>query len=95
MSRAASASRCRQESSTCGKTIAPITPTIRRIPTEIMLSVEDGMPQDCAINCDHLQTVPKRKIGRLVAVLPEEKRRQIAPVILFALGLDDYLKPEE
>ena len=33
-------------------TVAPITGTIRNIPSEVRLSKEDGMPQDCAINCD-------------------------------------------
>ena len=29
-------------------TVAPITSTIRDIPTEVLLSKEDGMPRDCA-----------------------------------------------
>jgi mRNA interferase MazF len=72
-------------------TIAPLTSTIRGIPTEVVLSVEDGLPQDCAINCDHLQTVPKQKIGRLITYLPGEKLRLIGPAICFALGLDEFL----
>ena len=74
-------------------TIAPITSTIRDIPTEIVLTVEDGMPQDCAVNFDHLQTVPKRKIGRLITSLSEERLALIAPALMFALGLDESLKP--
>ncbi|PIE67899.1 MAG: PemK family transcriptional regulator [Deltaproteobacteria bacterium] len=38
-------------------TIAPITTTVRDIPSEVFLSTTDGMPRDCTINCDHLQTV--------------------------------------
>ena len=38
-------------------TIAPVTSTIRDIPSEVALSEDDGMPRDCAVNCDHLQTV--------------------------------------
>ena len=74
-------------------TIAPITSTIRGIPTEIVLTVEDGLPQDCAVNFDHLQTVPKRKIGRLITSLSDEKLGLISPALLFALGLDEPLKP--
>ena len=44
-------------------TIAPITTTVRVIPSEVFLGTADGMPQDCAINCDQLQTVSKGKIG--------------------------------
>lgn len=39
--------------------IAPITRTIRDIPSEVVLGPDDGMPDDCAINVDHLQTVSK------------------------------------
>ena len=36
-------------------TVAPITTTIRDIPSEVRLYKEDGMLQDCAVNCDHIQ----------------------------------------
>jgi mRNA interferase MazF len=72
-------------------TIAPITSTIRGIPTEVVLTVEDGMPTDCAINCDHLQTVPKQKIGGFIAALSTAKLNRLGPAICFALGLDEYL----
>ncbi|HYH47673.1 MAG TPA: type II toxin-antitoxin system PemK/MazF family toxin [Thermoanaerobaculia bacterium] len=44
-------------------TIAPITSTIRDIPSEVLLSEEDGMQKSCAVNLDHLQTVPKERLG--------------------------------
>ncbi len=44
-------------------TVAPITSTIRNLPTEVPLDETDGMPKRCAINLDHLQTVPKHRIG--------------------------------
>ena len=40
-------------------TIAPITATIRSIPTEVILTKDDGLPNTCAANFDNLQTVPK------------------------------------
>ena len=70
-------------------TVAPITSTIRGIPSEIVLGVEDGMPQDCAVNFDHLQTVPKARIGRLVTILTSDKIRQAAKSLRFALGIDE------
>jgi mRNA interferase MazF len=68
-------------------TVAPITGTIRDIPSEICLDKEDGMPQDCAINCDHLQTVSKNRLGALVATLSAAKMREVSGAIAFALGL--------
>ena len=40
-------------------TVAPITSTIREIPTEVILGSADGMPRDCAVNLDHIQTVSR------------------------------------
>ena len=54
-------------------TVAPITVTIRDIPSEVFLSKADGMPMDCAVNCDHLQTVAKGKIGPLITSLNKKK----------------------
>ena len=42
-------------------TVAPITSTIRDIPSEVVLTVEDGLPHDCAVNLDHIQTVSRGK----------------------------------
>jgi mRNA interferase MazF len=68
-------------------TIVPITSTIRDIPSEVLLSREDGMLKDCAINCDHIQTVAKDKIGSLITVLSREKLFQVRGAINFALNL--------
>jgi mRNA interferase MazF len=68
-------------------TIAPITTTARDIPSEVFLSKADGMPQDCAVNCDHLQTVSKGKIGSLIASLPLTKMLEVGRAIRFALSI--------
>ena len=68
-------------------TVAPITSVIRNIPSEVFLSKEDGMPRDCAVNCDHLQTVSKGKIGALIASLSPAKMADVGRAIRFALEL--------
>jgi mRNA interferase MazF len=68
-------------------TIAPITSTVRDIPSEVFLSKNEGMPKDCAINLDHIQTVSKGKIGSLITRLSSEKLQQVREAILFALDL--------
>ncbi|MBN1516098.1 type II toxin-antitoxin system PemK/MazF family toxin [Candidatus Sumerlaeota bacterium] len=68
-------------------TVAPITSTVRDIPSEVFLSKHDGMPRDCAVNCDHIQTVSQSKLGALIATLSEAKMRQVAEAIRFALDL--------
>lgn len=68
-------------------TVAPITSTVRDIPSEIFLSREDGMRKGCAINCDHIQTVSKGKIGALITRLSHEKLEGVRNAIVFALNL--------
>jgi len=68
-------------------TIAPITTTIRKIPSEVFLSKPDGMPRDCAINCDHIQTVAKGKVGALIATLSTDKLEELGRAVIFALDL--------
>ena len=37
--------------------VAPVTRTVRKIPTEIMLGADDGMPEPCAATFDNLQPI--------------------------------------
>lgn len=68
-------------------TIAPVTSTVRDIPSEVFLSKGDGMPRDCAVNCDHLQTVSKGKIGSLITSLSSAKMIEVGRAIRFALDI--------
>ncbi|MBN2321852.1 MAG: type II toxin-antitoxin system PemK/MazF family toxin [Acidobacteria bacterium] len=68
-------------------TVAPVTSTIRNIPSEVALSGEDSMAGDCAINCDHIQTVAKGKIGARITAISIEKMKQTTRAIKFALDL--------
>ena len=69
-------------------TVAPVTTRIRDIPSEVVLSPADGMPRDCAVNCDHLQTVQKTRLGPAITRLSEEKMARVASAVRFALNLD-------
>ena len=68
-------------------TIAPLTSAIRDIPSEVLLSHEHGMKNDCAINCDHIQTVSKSKIGTLITTLSNDKLIELESAVSFALNL--------
>jgi mRNA interferase MazF len=68
-------------------TIAPVTTTIRDIPSEVLLTKADGLPRECVVNCDHLQTVSKGKIGLLIATLSTSRMEEVAKAISFALAL--------
>ncbi len=68
-------------------TVAPITSTVRDIPSEVFLCQQDGMTKDCAINLDHIQTVSKGKIGSLITRLSKNKLIKTSEAIIFALDL--------
>jgi mRNA interferase MazF len=70
-------------------TVAPITTNIRDIPSEVLLTEEDGMPRPCAINLDHVQTVPRDKIGALITNLMADRMDEVRAALLFALGFDE------
>jgi mRNA interferase MazF len=67
-------------------TVAPVTRTIRDIPSEVLLTPADGLPSDCAINLDHIQTITKDKLGGLITTLDKNKMKSVGRALMFALG---------
>lgn len=72
-----------------GITVAPLTTTIRGIPSEVLLTpAEDGVPADCAVNVDNIQTIQKAGLGNHLTHLSLERMREVRVAIEFALGFD-------
>jgi len=69
-------------------TVMPISSTIRNIPTEVVLTEEDGLPASCAARFNNLQTVPKSSIGNRLTRLTGSRMREGAAALEFALGFD-------
>jgi len=67
-------------------TAAPITSTVRDIPSEVLLTEADGMPRSCAVNLDHLQTVSRGRIGAVITTLSPRRMAEVRAALLFALG---------
>jgi mRNA interferase MazF len=72
-------------------TVAPITSTIRGVPSEVLLNEEDGMKEACAVNLHNPVTVSQRRLGRRVAQLSSSRLREICVALGFSLGCDDVL----
>ena len=68
-------------------TVAPITSTVRDIPSEVHLTRNDGMDRECAINLDHVQTVSRGRIGARITTLTRERMLEVRDAIGFALDL--------
>ena len=67
-------------------TVAPITSTRRDTPTDVILTRDDGMPRECAVNLDQVKTVPKGRIGAIITTLSAERMAAVRQALLFALG---------
>ena len=69
-------------------TVAPITSTIRGVPSEVLLGVEDGLRGPCVVNLHNLVTVDQKALGRCVAWLSAPRMREVCAAIAFSLGCD-------
>ncbi len=68
-------------------TVGSITRTIRHIPVEVPLGVEDEMPAKCVVNLDEILTIPKSRLSERITVLSSEKMVSVAKAVTFALDL--------
>ena len=68
-------------------TVAEVTSTMRRIPVEVELGPEDGLPKKCVVNLDTIATIRKDLLIERIAILRDEKVEQINLAIKFALSL--------
>ena len=62
------------------------TTTIRDLPTEVRLGPEDGMPRECVLNLDHVDTVDKGFIGDRITSLSAEKLHSVCHALDVATG---------
>ena len=69
-------------------TVAPITSTLRGVPSEVALNEGDGMKGPCAVNLHNAVTVAQRRMGRRVARLGSTRMSEICQALRFALGCD-------
>lgn len=69
-------------------TVAPVTSTIRGVPSEVVLGEEDGMKARCAVNLHNAVTVGREDLGKRVAQLSSARMREICAALRFSLGCD-------
>jgi mRNA interferase MazF len=69
-------------------TVAPITSTIRGVPSEVALGPEDGLRQSCVANLHNVMTVSQQGLGRRLAQLSSQRMREVCSALNFALGCD-------
>ncbi|MXW99717.1 MAG: type II toxin-antitoxin system PemK/MazF family toxin [Acidimicrobiaceae bacterium] len=64
---------------------APVTRTIRDIPTELPLGPDDGMPADCVASFDNLRIVPKANLVDHICSLRPERLAQACAALRTAV----------
>ena len=69
-------------------TVAPITSTIRGVPSEVVLNEDDGMKSPCAVNLHNAVTVSQQRLGRRVAHLSAARMNEICAAVRFSLGCE-------
>ena len=69
-------------------TVAPVTSTIRGVPSEVVLNEEDGMKAPCAVNLHNAITVSQQRLGRRLAHLSSARMNEICTALRFSLGCD-------
>ena len=69
-------------------TVAPITSTIRGVPSEVLLDEDDGLLNECVASLHGLQTLPKEKLGSRLTTLSQERMQEVEDAIKFSLGFE-------
>lgn len=64
---------------------AALTTTIRDLPTELVLDVEDGVPRRSAVSFDNVETLPKWAFVERVTRLEEARALQVCTALRTAL----------
>jgi mRNA interferase MazF len=69
-------------------TVAPITTTIRGVPSAVRLTEDDGMKTYCVVNLHNVVTVTQNRLGKRVAQLSSLRMTEICAALRFSLGCD-------
>ena len=67
---------------------APVTSTIRGVPSQVILNEEDGMKSPCAMNLHNAVTVSQQRPGKRVAQLSLARMNEVCAALRFSLGCD-------
>jgi mRNA interferase MazF len=68
-------------------TVAPLTRTIRGIPSEVVLEPADGVPDRCAATLDNIATVEKDLLVQHIATLQATRLNEVFEALHFVFDL--------
>jgi mRNA interferase MazF len=65
--------------------VAPITRTIRHIPTEVPLGISEGLPVASAATMDTVLAIPKSMLARRMGSLAPERQHELGEALFAAI----------
>ena len=68
--------------------VIPISTQIRGLPWEVILSPDEGMPTNCVLKPEWIQSVERALLGARIASFPTQRWQEVRESLLLALGLD-------
>lgn len=68
--------------------VAPITRTIRGIPTEVRFDQADGMPEECVASFDNVRQISRALLSEPIATLSGARMHEVCRALAIATGCD-------
>jgi mRNA interferase MazF len=68
--------------------VAPITRTIRGIPTEVRFDQADGMSEECVASFDNVRQIPRAFLAEPITTLPGPRMHEVCRALAIATGCD-------
>lgn len=66
--------------------VAPLTTTVRRIPTEVEFGPDDGVDRICAANFDNVFTLDVDRLDERITRLRDDRSDEVCAAHRFAVG---------
>lgn len=70
--------------------VAPLTTTIRDIPTTVRLGLEDGLDRECVASLDNLTLLRRDRFQRLIGRLSPARMDELCAALATAVACDRH-----
>ena len=71
--------------------VAEVTTTIRKIPVEVPLGRDEGLPNPCVANLDNIRTVPIDALTEKIGTLSKSRHRVVKRALGHAFEWDELV----
>ncbi len=68
--------------------VVEVSRTVRSIPSEVVLTKRDGLPERCVANADNVATVPKAWLEQRITILAQERVAELDRALRFSMQIE-------